>query len=149
MSNLSRFNPFRALTRFDPSQRDIEEFFKVPWLSLQNWERYAGQIPINVTEDERSFKIRAEIPGYAKDEISVSVDRDQVAISAEAHQEKEHKQGEQVIMRECYCGKQYRSFCLPQEVDSKDASASYSDGVLELVLPKAGGGTRVKNIAIQ
>ena len=45
---------------------------------------------------------------------------------------------EQVVWKECYYGKQYRAFSLPQTVDESKTSAKYEDGVLSLVLPKIG-----------
>jgi HSP20 family protein len=51
-------------------------------------------------------------------------------------------------MRECYYGRQYRAFTLPQGVDDTQATAKYADGVLELSLPKkAGGATKSITIA--
>lgn len=149
MANLTRFNPFRALTRFDPFPRELDEFFKSSWPSLHGWDRMSEQFPIDVNEDEKSFKVRAEILGFAKDEISVSVVGDKVTINAESRKTKEEKKGEQVILCECYYGKQSRSFLLPQEVDAQEANAKYADGVLELVLPKKGGSSRMATIAIQ
>lgn len=52
------------------------------------------------------------------------------------------------VWRECYYGKQYRAFNLPQTVDESKTSAKYEDGVLSLVLPKKGNGS-LKKIAIQ
>lgn len=149
MANLARFNPFRSLARIDPFPRDVDEFFKSLWPASHTWEKLGEQIPVDVTESKESYKVRAEIPGISKDEIKVSVLGEQVTISVEACKEKEEKKDEQVITRECYYGRQYRSFLLPQEVDTTGASARYSDGVLELVLPKKEGGTQMSNIEVQ
>src|SRR5574343_1449721 len=143
MANLARFNPFRALSRFEHFPRDIDDFFKASWpSSAYALEKLGAQIPVDVPEDDKAFKVRAEIPGFSKEDLTVSVVGDQVAISAESRKEKEEKKGEQTIMRECYYGKQYRSFVLPQEVDASAAAAKYSDGVLELTLPKKSGSSR-------
>ena len=56
--------------------------------------------------------------------------------TAETRAEKDVKEGERVIHSERYFGKVSRSFRLGQEVDQAKASAKYTDGVLELVLPK-------------
>lgn len=149
MENLARFNPFRALARLDPFPRNIDEFFRSSWPGLHGWEKLSELVPVDVTEDERSFKVRAEIPGFAKDEINVSVMGNRVTICAESRKQKEEKEGEQVIISECYYGKQHRSFDLPQAVEPNEATARYADGVLELMLPKKGGGSLATNIAIQ
>lgn len=147
MADMTRFNPFRGLARFDPFGRDIDDFFKGGFVTpIQFNQLSAGQIPIDVSEDDKSYKVRAEIPGFNKEDIHVSVHGDQVSISAETKKEKEEKKGDQVVLRECYYGRQQRAFTLPQAVDDTKATAKYTDGVLELVLPKAGAAS--KKIAI-
>ena len=66
----------------------------------------------------------------------MSIDGNQVSISAEVKSEKEEKQGEKVLRSERYYGKVYRAFSLAQEVDQENAKAKYENGVLELILPK-------------
>jgi HSP20 family protein len=62
--------------------------------------------------------------------------------------EKEEKKGEKVLRSERYCGKVARSFTLMNDVDEAKATAKYTDGVLELTLPKKAGAT-AKKLAIQ
>ena len=137
MADITRFNPFRGLARLDPLGREMDDLFKGFFLTPMPFGQVqGGQIPIDVTEDEKSYKVRAEIPGFNKEEIQVSVNGDQVSISAETKKEKEEKKGDQVVLKECYYGRQYRAFTLPQAVDDAEATATYADGVLNLVLPK-------------
>lgn len=149
MSELALLNPLRRLVRNDPFGRDIDELFKGFFLTpMPMGSSTSGQFPIDVTEDDKNYKVRAEIPGFKKEEIQVSVTGDQVTISAESKKEKEEKKGGEVVLRECYYGKQYRAFTLPQTVDEASTTAKYEDGVLELVLPKKGNG-QMQKIAIQ
>jgi HSP20 family protein len=74
-----------------------------------------------------------------KEDIKVSIDGNQVTISAETKEEKEATTAG-VLRSERYYGQQYRSFSLPQEVDNTKAEAKYNDGILELKLPKRPGG---------
>lgn len=135
--DITRFNPFRNLARFDPFGREMEDMLKGFYLTPFSFNQLsAGQIPIDITEDDTSYKVRAEIPGVNKEDIHVSVNGDQVSISAETKKEKEEKKGDQVVLRECYFGRQYRAFTLPQTVDDTKTTAKYADGVLELELPK-------------
>jgi len=96
----------------------------------------APALKVDVKEREDAYAIHAEIPGMRKEDIHVSIDGAVVSISAERREEKEVKEGEQVLRSERYFGKISRSFQLPQEVDEAQANAKYNDGVLELVLPK-------------
>ncbi len=94
------------------------------------------QIRMDVKEDDKAYLVHAEIPGVKKDEIQVTIDGNQVAISAEFKAEKEVKEGIKVLRSERYRGKLSRAFLLGQEVDDATAEAKYQDGVLELTLPK-------------
>jgi len=139
MANITRWNPFRELTRFDPFA-DVEEFFKdfgmrPAWRGLE----MEPQIKMDVSEDDKSYTVKAEIPGVKKEDINVSVDGNLVSISAEARQEKEEKEGKRVVRRERYYGAVSRSFTLGQDVDLGKAEAKYEDGVLMLTLPKKPG----------
>ena len=145
MADITRFNPLRGLARFDPFGRDIDDLFKGFFLTPVPFNQMTGgQIPLDITEDDKSYKVRAEIPGFNKEDVHVSVNGDQVSISAETKKEKEEKKGDQVVLRECYYGKQYRAFTLTQAVDDTKTTAKYADGVLELVLPKKAAAAKKK-----
>jgi len=130
LGDVVRFNPFMDVddlfTNFGmrPFMRDMET---------------APQIRMDLTENEQSYVVRAEIPGVNKDDIKVSVEGNMVSISAEVKQEKEEKQGEKMLCRERYQGSSYRSFTLACDVDEEKTLAKYDNGVLELTLPKKGG----------
>ncbi len=83
-----------------------------------------------------------------KDAINISIDGDQVAISAEVKSEKDVKDGGRVVRSERHYGKVYRAFQLGQPVAEEGASAKYNDGVLELTLPKKAA-VSAKRISIQ
>jgi len=108
----------------------------------------ASQFRVDVTEDSGAYTVRADIPGVKKDDIQITIDGDQVAVSAEVKREKDVKDGERVLRSERYYGKVSRAFSLGQEVDEAAASAKYADGVLELTLPKKAA-AKAKRIAIQ
>jgi len=141
MNNLTRFDPFSGLTRFDPLG-DFDDMFKgFTFKPVLRGMEAEPQMKIDVSEEDKSYLVKAEIPGVSKDDIHVSVDGNQVSISAEVKKEKEEKQGKKILRSERYYGNVYRSFTLGQEVDQGSAKAKYSDGVLELMLPKKPGST--------
>ena len=146
MANLARFNPFAELTRFDPF-RDFDDMFRFPQTFVRSLPE-EPQIRMDVSEDDKGFVVKAEIPGVRKDDIKVSIDGNRVSISTELKKEKEEKKGETVIRSERYYGKQFRGFTLHQDVDASRAEASYENGVLELRLPKKEPAT-VKEIAVK
>lgn len=147
MANITRFAPLSDLVRLDPF-RNFDDMFKGFMLRpVYSGQEMEPQMKIDVSEEDKSYLIKAEIPGVNKDDIHVSVDGNQVSISAEVKKEKEEKEGKKIIRSERYYGTVYRSFTLGQDVDSSAAKAKYTDGVLELTLPKKPG-TAVKELAI-
>lgn len=147
MANLTRFDPFNELTRFDPLG-DFDNLFKgFVMRPVFQGVPAAPQLKLDVSEDDKAYTIKAEIPGVKKEDIHISVDGNQVSISAEVKKETEKKEGKKVIHSERYFGQVARSFTLDKEVDQGAASARYADGVLEAVLPKKQG-TAAKQIAV-
>ena len=127
------------ITRWDPFE-DIDDLFKGVFLRpmrLESQEAAPGmRIKMDVKEDEKAFIVHAEVPGVNKEDIHVSIDGNQISITAEVRRVKEEKQAEKVLRAERYYGKVYRSFTLAQDVDQEQAKARYENGVLELTLPK-------------
>jgi HSP20 family protein len=127
-----------SITRFNPIEDAFDELFRGFFVRPVNFEHAtaSAQFRVDVTEKENAYTLRAELPGVKKEDINITIDGDQVAISAEVKQEKDAKNGERVLRSERYYGKVYRAFTLGQTVDEASASAKYVDGVLELTLPK-------------
>lgn len=103
---------------------------------------------IDVTEDANAYKVKADIPGVKKEDISVRVEGNLVQIEAETRSEKETREGEKVLRSERCYGTVSRSFSLAQDVDATKVEAKYADGVLSLELPKKTA-VDARKIAIQ
>ncbi len=134
------------ISRYDPLDDFFRGFFVRP-VDIGG-QPDAPQIKIDVKERNENYLVHAEIPGVPKEDIHVAIDGATVAISAERKSEREVKEGERVLRTERHFGKIARSFQLGQEVDESRALAKYSDGVLELTLPKKAAAT-AKRITIQ
>jgi len=122
------------LTRLDPFDDLFRGFFVRPVDMGAVPE--TPSIKMDVREEGDTYQVHAELPGVKKEDIHVTIDGGQVAIVAEVKQEKEVKEGDRVLRAERYFGKVARSFQLAQEIDDSKATAKFSDGVLELTLPK-------------
>lgn len=143
MSQITHWNPFKA-TRGE-SGGSLDQFFRDLGLRPLLGQFELPDIRIDVNESDKAYTVKADIPGVKKEDIDVSIDGRQVAISAKSSRRSE-KQEENSLYSERSEGQVYRSFTLPVEVDSKDAQAKYDNGVLSLSLPKKGNGNnhRVK-----
>jgi HSP20 family protein len=143
MANITRYDPFDVA--LDPFDDLFRGFFRPVRFEGQPQQM---QIKMDVKEDDKAYTIHAEIPGVKKEDIHVTIEGNQVSISAEVKKEKEEKEGEKVLRSERYYGEVYRSFSLGQDVDEATAVAKYNDGVLDLTLPKKAT-TSAKKLDIQ
>jgi HSP20 family protein len=128
-------NPLRVNDPFDiePFDDALRGFLR-PWKIERSMQ--APRIKIDLTEHDADYAVKAEIPGVRKEDIDVSIDGNLVTISAELKKDTEQKQGGRLLCSERECGYASRSFTLASAVDESKADAKYSNGVLELRLPK-------------
>ena len=92
--------------------------------------------PINVTQDDDNFYLRAEVPGIKPSELSISAVRNRVSLSGKREIQPEHERVS-YHRRERAEGSFNRTVTLPTEVDAARVDAHYADGILTLTLPKA------------
>ncbi len=143
-NNLSNFNPFNEISRFEPL-RNLDDFFNnyrmaSPWSSWESEPR----IKIDVSETDDAYLVKADAPGVPKEDIKVTVEGNFVTIEFEVKKEDKQEEEGKTVRSERYYGIQSRSFALAQDVDETKAEASYKDGVLELKLPKKPGSARTQ-----
>jgi HSP20 family protein len=89
---------------------------------------------VDITTDDKSIKLKAEIPGVKKEDISVELNDGILTIKAEKKQESE-KDSRTMIQKESYYGSMQRSFSVGT-VEADDVKASYTDGVLSITLSR-------------
>ncbi len=143
MSNLRVLDPFfgndveAAIRRFfSPGMTEPDS----PYMKMR----------IDVTEGDKAFKVKADIPGVKKEDIAVKVDGDVVSIEAQMKSEKETVgNGDKVLRSERHYGVISRTFSLGQNVDEAKVNAKYMDGVLTLELPKKASRNGSTPIVIQ
>ncbi len=129
-----------ALTRFerlDDLFPDLMRYFsrRHPLASTDA----PGDIRLDVSETDKSYEVRAEMPGAKKEDIRVAIDGNVVCISTEVKHESEHNKGgkdDRALIKELFYGSASRSFSLAHEVDNKAAIAKFENGILKLSLPK-------------
>ncbi len=93
-------------------------------------------LAVDIKEDEKNITVKADLPGLKKEQLHVSIDNDVLIIRGERKSENQEK--EKFYSRvERFVGVTERRFELGTSIDQTKVTASYKDGVLELVLPKA------------
>lgn len=90
---------------------------------------------VDITEDDSSYKVTAELPGMSEKEIEVVVSGDTMTLKGEKKQEKEQKEKNFYLSERSY-GSFQRSFYVPEGVDRDKIAADFSKGVLTITMPK-------------
>lgn len=132
-------SPFHEMERME---RMFDEFFKrpfssllsrTPWNTVSDLEVSAPNV--DVFEEGDNIIVKAEVPGIAKENLEVTFKDNILTISGEKKKEEKVENRNYFQMERTY-GSFSRSVYLPTEVRSEDASATFKDGVLEIVIPK-------------
>ncbi|UTW02962.1 Hsp20/alpha crystallin family protein [Amphritea atlantica] len=135
----------QKLSPFSEIEQLFENFFPGHWmtprgLELTNWPNF--QLPssmqspkVDVINRDNEVIVRAEMPGFNKDEIKLSLTENSVTISGERKTEEKEEEGE---YHRCEISQSSfsRTVGLPSYVDSQASKAKFKDGMLELTLPK-------------
>ena len=91
----------------------------------------------DVRETEDSYELDVDLPGFKKDEVSIDLKDGYLTISAAKGLDKDEKAPEgKYIRQERYTGACSRSFYVGTDLQPKDVSAKFTDGILELTFPK-------------
>jgi HSP20 family protein len=154
MSALTKWNPFRTsseigewgpITRWNPflemerMQREMDRLFSGGLAPLTRGEEamtISEWSPrVDITEDDKEFVVKAELPEVKKDDVKVTVEDGVLTIRGERKAEKEEK-GKKYHRIERAYGSFERSFTLPEATDGSKISSEFKDGVLTMHLPK-------------
>ena len=133
------------------SQQDVWQAFDDAFESFRNdfenllfpvnVDSILAQVPevrvpaVDLEDREKDFLLKAEMPGFKKEDIEISVAEDGVEISGLAGWKYSQKE-QDYICKERACKSFYRYVDLPEEIKVDDVDAMINDGVLEVILPK-------------
>jgi len=129
-----KWDPFRDLLNLHEKMNSLFEDVMVPRQEMAYSGSWKPTVDIYETDD--AIVVNAEIPGIGNDDISVKVSENTLMIKGERKLEKGLRE-ENYHMIERNHGRFQRAFTLPVEVDQENVSATFQDGVLEIVLPKS------------
>ena len=79
-----------------------------------------------------------DLPGFKKEDIRISLENGYLTVGALKNESKEEKNEEKnYIHRERYTGKCSRSFYVGDSIKEEDIKAKYTDGILQIIVPKS------------
>ena len=131
----------RMMERF---QHDFDDFWGMPqrWRQWAHGQRGFPMMPFKMTmpsvdvEDRgKDFRVTVDLPGFAKEDVTIEVGEESLLVHAKKSQAEEEKQ-KNYVRRERMAQTFYRRIDLPEKINSNDAKASLNNGILEIVLPK-------------
>ena len=119
--------------------RDFEGAFN-RWLGVRDGNGGQSLAPygVDIREDNDHFYVEAELPGFKKEEVDITLENQTLTISAERRYE--NKQGDEkkgeLLLHERRYSRFLRSFTLPPTVDEGSVNARLQDGVLTVTINK-------------
>ena len=132
---LSRWNPFTDSTSVRPLRdmnRLMDDFFRFPLTELAP----NTLPPADISEDGEAYTVSVEAPGAKREDIQLSVQDNTLSVRVTRHAEKKDET-KTYRHTERFYGTVERHFPFASAVDSTKVRASYQDGILAIVLPKA------------
>jgi len=136
---ISRKDDWFGIDRF------FDDFFRDPFFS--RFSSWTTPIRADVRETDKEYIVEAELPGVKKEDIIIDLQDDVLTIGVDVKQER-NEENDGYIYRERQRGSYRRSFNV-YNIDNEKVRASYKDGILTVVLPKAEGAKRSRKIVIE
>ena len=130
---LTRYEPWLLMSRL---QRDLDRLFTTPNLPDESQQAVADWVPpVDIREEEQQFVIYAHLPGADRQHIDVTLENGVLTIRGRRQLEaRDDKSG--LRRAERVSGEYYRRFSLPDTADAQSVKARFSNGVLEVAIPK-------------
>jgi HSP20 family protein len=132
---------FSPAASFPTLRDEMDRLFDVAFPALSSLQRgrlfgdRQGEFPVDLYQDKNAFTVRAELPGFRKEDIGVEVADDILTVTGhqktEAKAEDKDKPATTTQERRVS-----RAISLPENVDSEKIQAAYENGVLTVTLPK-------------
>jgi HSP20 family protein len=123
---------------YDQVQREFDSMLG-RFLGQQNGDNGQRLAPyaVDVREDADHFYVEAELPGFRKDDVDITLENQQLTIAAVRKEEQEQKNDKgELLLHERRYNRFLRSFTLPPTVDDQTVNAKLNDGVLVITLNK-------------
>lgn len=125
---LGSWSPFQRLT---PFQDLLESALELAGAPSASWSP-----PLDVFENDEAVTVRLELGGMKKEDFDISLEDDTLTISGRRDWKTEDRRGES-FRSELFRGAFRRAITLPCPVKADSVKATYTDGILEVELPKA------------
>jgi HSP20 family protein len=112
----------------------IDRFFSDS-LARSGGSAYSFVPKVDVFETEKAYEIHLAVPGLNKEDFKIDLNDNQLTVTGERKFAKEKKDNNLFLVETQY-GNFSRAFSLPENVDAGKIAAAYTNGILEITIPK-------------
>lgn len=133
MANISKYYPASSTKPFFGGL--FQEFLNQGLADFVGADSVLHQPGVNVLETPDAYRVEIAAPGFEKQHFSISVEGNQLTVSANKEASTEQNE-ERFMRREFHYASFKRSFNLPESVNQNAVAAVYSNGILHVTLPK-------------
>jgi HSP20 family protein len=133
MSQIVKFRPIPATNFFNNGF--LDEFLNRGLNGFVGDDGVVSQPAVNVVETKDNFRLEVAVPGYAKGDFSLNIEKEYLTIEGKHESDTEQKD-ERYTRREFKFESFKRSYKLPETVNQEAISAVYENGILNVTLPK-------------
>lgn len=134
LNSMTRWNP--ALTTRDPLFRVFDSLFNQDLLPSEEVANRTWMPPVDIQETADAYRLVAELPGLTREDINITLENNVLRLSGERKFEKDVKKDGYQRVERTY-GTFARAFTLPSQVNQDKVEASFENGLLTIVVPKA------------
>lgn len=113
----------------------IDEFFDDFFTRGGFQNRTSSCMRTDIREVEKGYELDIDVPGYAKEDIMISLDKGYLTIEAKKETSNEES-NKHYLRRERVVGNAARSFYVGDHIQETDIKASYNNGILTVSIPK-------------
>ena len=146
-------NPLADIEKnFQELERRLEEAFSDGWRFPSRWEmpdlskfaKLKNMTPkVDIIDRDYDILVRADVPGVKRENLDVTLTDNTITIKGKTSEAKKEEKGD-YFRSETMKGAFTRTLYLPSDVDGNKAESTFTDGVLEVVVPKMEKARRIK-----
>ena len=138
MNTLTQLDPFRGMENL---QNHLATLFGRAQVRRQDGQEESMTVAewaplVDISEDDKEYLIKAELPGLKKDDVHISVEKGVLTITGERKFEKEEKDKKHHRVERAY-GSFVRTFIVPDDAEADKVAAKFQDGLLTIHIPKS------------
>lgn len=129
-----------GLISFDEFDHFFDDFLSRRWPRLLDWN-FATDIEksfpkVDILDHDKEIEVQAALPGVKKDDLDITISNQTITIRASTKEEKKEEEKGKYFRREIARGEFQRVLSLPENVDGDNAKATFTDGILKVIIPK-------------